>query len=895
MSDRAKQADGGEATLAADFARWFADARLAPIFAARERAVLVLDRAAETVIGAHGDAAALRGAITREANRVDPGLRLPHQIRSVGAPDTGPRLVRLRLDTRGLGRPVTCLIASVTSETNDSLLLLSSTEPLPARRSAGERPTIEVAPSPLVAPEPAAPALASKRFVWRSDEHHVVTDLSGALSEIAAYLLGHGWTALGEAGSVLGPSLFEALTAHRTFRALSVILRPPGTDREIAIDLSGTPSGRASQPFSGFSGFGVVREARSSLAEAAPLQEGTSGDTIAGELALPPSVDGRDEALACPAADEAQTGSSAPLTAEYPAPDVADAVATADAPSDHTDAAVLSAAAEEISEDRAPAQKNSDLSTNEHAAFREIARALGARFAGDDDASPTEPLQGLGRSGSVTAFPVAAPPSAISSIDEAIVAALDRLPVGVLVHRGTAILYANGRFLDLTGHPDRDALQAAEGVGKLLGELPPLKDGILPDTPVSMTRAGGLPLSLLVERSRVDWDGSSAELLLARVAAQADSAREHIARGLLQARDAARERDAQDLLDQIELGVASLDESGRVLRLNAGARSMLSSEPREVVGGRLADLFTGDSEPAIATCLDEARESGTGATCEATARTDPQNGVLRLRVAPLPAESNARFCVTLSKPPSPGSSTLRIGPEARFRADFAAILSHQIRAPIMQIADRTEILLSESIGPLGSGRGNDYLQEIYQSSQHVVGVIDDLFDLSRIEAGQGGLTFTDIALNDVVSGCIAMMQPQAARDRIVVRTSLSPDLRPLVADERSMRQATLNVIANAIRLTEAGGQVIVSTTDERGEIAFRVRDTGIGMTQEEIERALMAQGVGDVAGGRAGIGLGLTVTKALVEANRGRFRISSRKNEGTLVEMLFPPPQALSA
>ncbi|GLS46197.1 PAS domain-containing sensor histidine kinase [Methylobacterium brachythecii] len=892
MSDRAKQADGGDATLAADFARWSADARLAPLFAVPGRAVLVLDRAAESLVGSHGDAVALRAAVSRDDDRVDPGLRLPHQIRSVGEPGTGPRLVRLRLDTRGLGRPVTCLIASAMSATGETFRLLASTEALPARRNSAERPPIETAAVLEPPREPDVPSSVSRRFVWRSDDNHVVANLSGASPKIAAHLLGHSWTALGEAGAIQGGSLLEALTAHRTFRALPVVLRSPGADREIELELSGTPSGRASQPFSGFSGFGVVREPRASLPSAASLQDEISAEAAAADPSPSSAVQGDDDAPVLPAADEARAGSAAPLAGEAPVPGAVLAVSALDT---HVEEGAPAMVGEDAGDAHAPAQQNSDLSTNEHAAFREIARALGARFAGDDDTVPPEPPLGTERGGSVMAFPVAVPPSAVSSIDEAIVAALDRLPVGVLVHRGTAILYANGRFLDLTGHPDRAALQAAEGVGTLLGELPPLKDGMLPDTPVSMTRAGGQSLSLLVERSRVDWDGSSAELLLARVATQVDSAREQIARGLLETRDAARERDAQDLLDKIELGVASLDEGGRILRLNASAQAMLSSESREVVGGRLADLFIGESEPAIAACLDEARGAATGATCEAIARTSPQSGALRLRVAQLPTESRAKFCVTLSEPLPPLAGVPHVEPESRFRADFAAIVSHQVRAPIVQIADRTEILLSERLGPLASGRGNDYLQEIYQSSQHVVGVIDDLLDLARIEAGLGGLTFTDIALNDVVSGCIALMQPQAARDRIVVRTSLSPDLRPLVADERSMRQVTLNVIANAIRLTEAGGQVIVSTTDERGEIAFRVRDTGIGLTQEEIERALMAKGDGDVAGARAGIGLGLTVTKALVEANRGRFRISSRKNEGTLVEMLFPLQRALSA
>jgi signal transduction histidine kinase len=146
-----------------------------------------------------------------------------------------------------------------------------------------------------------------------------------------------------------------------------------------------------------------------------------------------------------------------------------------------------------------------------------------------------------------------------------------------------------------------------------------------------------------------------------------------------------------------------------------------------------------------------------------------------------------------------------------------------------------------------------------------------------------------IPLNEVVARCVAQLQPQAARERIVLRTSFSADLEVLMADERSVRQATLNVIANAIAFSPAGGQVIVSTSmADRGEIALRVRDTGIGMTAEEVEGALRPFRQIEKDGLRKGTGLGLPLTKALVEANHGRFRIDSRRDEGTLVEMLFP-------
>ena len=123
-----------------------------------------------------------------------------------------------------------------------------------------------------------------------------------------------------------------------------------------------------------------------------------------------------------------------------------------------------------------------------------------------------------------------------------------------------------------------------------------------------------------------------------------------------------------------------------------------------------------------------------------------------------------------------------------------------------------------------------------------------------------------------------------------MRTSFPPKLPPVVADEGSVRQIVLNIVSNAVRFTEAGGQIIVSTAvTDRGEVAFRVRDTGIGMTDEDIEAALRPFRQPDTARRSEGVGLGLPLAKALVAANRGVLHITSALHAGTLVEVLFPP------
>jgi signal transduction histidine kinase len=135
------------------------------------------------------------------------------------------------------------------------------------------------------------------------------------------------------------------------------------------------------------------------------------------------------------------------------------------------------------------------------------------------------------------------------------------------------------------------------------------------------------------------------------------------------------------------------------------------------------------------------------------------------------------------------------------------------------------------------------------------------------------------------------MQPQANRERIIIRTSLSPTLAPVTADARALRQIAINLLSNSIKFTGAGGQVIVSTAaTERREAVLRVRDTGHGMTEKEIETAMepFRQLATSTRHGSGGTGLGLPLTKALAEANRASFAIKSAKDAGTLVEIAFP-------
>jgi signal transduction histidine kinase len=205
--------------------------------------------------------------------------------------------------------------------------------------------------------------------------------------------------------------------------------------------------------------------------------------------------------------------------------------------------------------------------------------------------------------------------------------------------------------------------------------------------------------------------------------------------------------------------------------------------------------------------------------------------------------------------------------------------------------------MEERFGPVGNERYREYLKDIHTSGGHLLSLVNDLLDLSKIEAGKLELSFASVSLNALTQQCVAIMQPQANRERIIIRTSLPSTVPQIVADARSVRQIVLNLLSNSIKFTGAGGQVIVSTAlNDDGEVALRVRDTGIGMSEKDLAAALepFRQLATSVNGAAGGTGLGLPLTKALAEANRARFHIKSAPKAGTLVEIAFPANRVMA-
>jgi PAS domain S-box-containing protein len=567
------------------------------------------------------------------------------------------------------------------------------------------------------------------------------------------------------------------------------------------------------------------------------------------------------------------------------------------------------------------------LNPAERNAFSEIARALGARFEGTATPPPpaTPPAPDAAPRQPAAASPDAAPretlrfdPDAARTAlrpvprDPLLVAApeiLDRAPLGLLVLQDGRTAYANRTLLDLLGYPTREVFESRGGVGTLFkGRSPEAVVG--EQRPLTVVDSRGEVVEVQAIMHAIAWDGRPASLVsLRRSEGEPGLAARHKALEL-DLQGVRRElAEANAILDTAVEGVVTVDRAGRITGLNRPAEALFGYDEGELVGEPFATLFRPDSQKTVAEYL-----AGLSASNVASVLNDGREVEGRERnggTIPLfmtlgrigEAEVGpARFCAVL-RDVTHWKRTEAELTEARRKAeqasaqksDFLARISHEVRTPLNAIIGFSQVMLSETHGPVSNERYREYLKDINMSGEHVMSLVNDLLDLSKIEAGRMDLSFTSVDLNLVIAGCVQLMQPQANAGRVLLRTQLAHRLPPVVADERSIRQIVLNLLSNATKFTDAGGQVIVSTSlGERGEAVVRVRDTGVGMSESEVRNAMEPFYQSAGTRGRGGTGLGLPLTKALVEANRAHFAIRSEPQAGTLVEVTFPATRVLA-
>jgi PAS domain S-box-containing protein len=870
-----------------------------------------------------------------------PGARRLRELARI-LPYGAPRLEFLRFFAGRRPLSLTLFCARVVNAAGEAFLVLA---PPIAAQGESAAATTPVSAAPSDGKASSGSPLASERFLWRVDQH---LRFAGPVAALAAALGAHA----PEQGESLGAlkartgldedgRLAAALAVKATFSALRLSWPQGDGGGPLTALLSGAPIFDANRRFLGFRGFGQFVETPN-VARAAEPAPAIAAETpaLAQSPAAPPPREAPPpdaeeplleptqrpeleppDSLVAPAHDGAATRPQPEQPSDAPkAPErSADVVPLRVSPAIPSSQNVVPirpdlrhfSPPEEIR--GGEGEQSVELTPYERSAFREIARALGAKVRGgereaeESDAPETRASEPAHDVIDLDQSEATSPPAPVAN-ENAIAIGLrdaanlvDRLPIGALVARGEDALYLNRTLLDLLGYADLEHFRAAAGVEQTFGGA---------DASAGVLNAiDGEKIAVDSFAQIIEWGGAPATLYSFRRSAAAEITPRLRA---LESEARARHGEARELaaiLDTATDGVVLLDHQGAILSLNRSAEALFGLDQRDARGENFTSLFAPEAQEAAKAYFEGLRTSGLASLAndgrelvgkERRGRAIP----LFVTMGRLGAAADAKFCAVL-RDMTHWKTIERDLEDARrqaerasaLKSEFLAKISHEIRTPLNAIIGFAEVMMEERFGSIGNEKYKEYVGDIHASGGHVMSLVNDLLDLSKIEAGKLDLKLAPIDANLIIQECVALMQPQAAHERVIMRLSLAEKLPRVVADERSLRQIMLNLMSNAVKFNEPGGQVIVSTAvNDSGQAMIRVRDTGVGMSENEIATALEPfRQVASSTRKAGGTGLGLPLTKALTEANRAAFSIKSRKEQGTLVELAFPTTPAAAA
>ena len=338
--------------------------------------------------------------------------------------------------------------------------------------------------------------------------------------------------------------------------------------------------------------------------------------------------------------------------------------------------------------------------------------------------------------------------------------------------------------------------------------------------------------------------------------------------------------------------------------LSANVVDWLGYSPEELLGSRLESLTATEADASRLSAFLHGRLAF-GDLDLLLARKDGSPGLFRLHGEPVTSPSSGAFLgfqgegSDLSDPAAREETLSRLieATEAANRAkrDFIANMSHELRTPLNAIIGFSEIMAGEGYGPLGDERYKSYAEFTLESANHLLKLINDLLDVAKIEAGRLVLQENPIDPRELLQAALRIIRERKARDGAsngpAVEFDIPADLPIIRGDECKLKQVLINLIANAVKFTPADGQVLVSARQEPdGRLCFVVSDNGIGMAPDDIATALepFGQVQRDPSSSGEGSGLGLPLSKALVELHGGSLELTSEMGLGTVITIRLP-------
>ncbi len=358
----------------------------------------------------------------------------------------------------------------------------------------------------------------------------------------------------------------------------------------------------------------------------------------------------------------------------------------------------------------------------------------------------------------------------------------------------------------------------------------------------------------------------------------------------------------QNTFDSIDEGLSVFDAQGRLVARNSRFCELLGLAPDIPIGTPLREILMrqavegafGDVEPTVETA--RRLEQFYRELPIVKERLTPTGRTLQIRRSGMPGGAVLSIYSDVTEIRAGERRLLQARSQAEAanhsKSEFLANMSHELRTPLNAIIGFTEVIAHELFGPVANEKYLEYVKDVHSSSLHLLSIINDVLDMSKIEAGKLELEKQPVALLEVLDDVIRIVHERAGCRGIELVSQAADDPVVVSADERAMKQVFLNLLSNAIKFSKDGAKIYVRVgTDHAGAAAvIEVEDHGIGMDEAEQERALQPFGQAKpaITGSYGGTGLGLPITKGLVEAHGGALSIRSRAGAGTVVRVVLP-------
>jgi cell cycle sensor histidine kinase DivJ len=361
------------------------------------------------------------------------------------------------------------------------------------------------------------------------------------------------------------------------------------------------------------------------------------------------------------------------------------------------------------------------------------------------------------------------------------------------------------------------------------------------------------------------------------------------------------------LVDNVSDMITRHDEKGRVLFASLGAKQLLGEPTQKVLGDGLFERVHVADRPAYLTALSQCLANNAPTAVELRIRH--AGGIETARYvwaemhcrpmrgahgAGLERLSIVAVTRNISDRKNQEAELVRTRDEAdsanRIKTQFLANMSHELRTPLNSIMGFSEILNRELFGSLGEGRYRDYAHLIHESGEHLLNVVNDILDISKIETGKFKIVKEPVDLASLVESCCDVMRHTAEQKQLTLMVEVAPVLPALAADRRACKQMLLNVISNAIKFTNPGGSVRVSARALNGTVEIAVTDNGVGIAAAELPKLgnpfVQASNSRDAS--CEGAGLGLSVVKGLAKLHGGKLELRSTLGKGTTATITLP-------